>query len=514
MSSESKDEEKNTIIPDSSNQRDPFDKLSDPCSSNCNTHKTEVIQAFCEQCQKAVCMDCIISGTHQNHHLQKIGDAIEKNVNELEKILTSSEQNLINYTELLSEFQIIKENYSISITECINKIKNRNDELKKELDQATDIMIQQVKHIEEEYNEQLEQQETLVQLELSSLKELIQKSKMLSKTKTIKILKYVGELKQKLEKFQSFDTPQQACPPDFVAKEANVVDIFGSLDLEEEKASDFEMSLSPPISNAKVLKRFSTLTPKNIVVTFNGNLAWLGKCGQGDVTMVTESGLIIDEIKTDFDVYDLAVTKNEHELLATTFQSNKVKKLKGEKTFIDLYAAPKYHNAKGITVTNENNILVCYDNVDTCEGKVLKLSPDGQVLNTIKYDADGKTLLFRYPYRITSNVNGDIIVTASSDNILTGLDKSGKRRFAYSGDSKVLKRKFVPHGITTDADGDIIISDYYNSAIHLVNKDGAFVRFILEDKDLDYPAGISVDKAGHLWICNSRYHKMLIVSYK
>ena len=60
---------------------------------------------------------------------------------------------------------------------------------------------------------------------------------------------------------------------------------------------------------------------------------------------------------------------------------------------------------------------------------------------------------------------------------------------------------FDPRGITCDRYGHVIVADYNSNLIHLLDKHGRFLMYLLSEADgIFAPTSVAIDKAGFLWV--------------
>ena len=115
-----------------------------------------------------------------------------------------------------------------------------------------------------------------------------------------------------------------------------------------------------------------------------------------------------------------------------------------------------------------------------------------------------------YSLRMTENNNGDICVSDSNANIVVVLDRVGSVRFRYDGAPANRKNRFGPRDVVTDSLSHIIVSDYNNDSLHILDHNGKLLRCI-DDCALFNPCGLSVDSMERLWValCHSGEIKVL-----
>ena len=71
-------------------------------------------------------------------------------------------------------------------------------------------------------------------------------------------------------------------------------------------------------------------------------------------------------------------------------------------------------------------------------------------------------------------------------------------KYEYSGQSD---KKFCPVGVGSDQMGHVLIADYKNHDVHILDQEGRFIQFILTSQQgLHDPVTIHVDREGYVWV--------------
>ena len=134
----------------------------------------------------------------------------------------------------------------------------------------------------------------------------------------------------------------------------------------------------------------------------------------------------------------------------------------------------------GITCNVSGHLLVCLLKDD--QSKVVRYSSTGTLLQGIQYDSHCQPL-YQWAWYIAENVNGDVVVSDFKKKMIIAVNSLGLNRYSYSGK----KRSSDLTSIATDSVGHVIVADFNDNAIHMLNQDGKFLRYIV-------PSGKGIDK--------------------
>lgn len=475
--------------------------------TECETHPSMSVQAFCLKCDCLVCMNCITSQSHQKHNFSKIEDLSENKERELKEVLKESRAQLQNLRETQSNLTELKNQHLENLTETTRKIENRNKHLKQQLDSVMKKRIQQLQKVTKDNFNEIEQVENCVSEGLSALGHTVAKSETNMNQSTVELIKSIQEIRRivcKYPKCHQNDVIVSGLPCFITSEDTEKLeDMFGHLQVQ-----DFLKKNSK--SPAKVISAFHVQN-KNLVAVVNDNLVWLATSEEREITQTSKTGNLIKTTKTGFAINDIAVNSSG-ELLMSVSGTDLIKKFTKDEKFVNVYQIPAGYTAQGLTVMDDDQIVVCLYQLFE-DSSLAKLDQNGKLLKLIQYDTDGKTPLFENPERVCSNRNGDLIVTQPFKNV-TILDNQGKKRCEYSSQVQGLQKPFNPQCTVTDKLSHILVSDYDNSTVHLLDKSGQFLQFLQpQTEHISHPKGMCLDETNKLWICSENGNKILVVQY-
>lgn len=120
---------------------------------------------------------------------------------------------------------------------------------------------------------------------------------------------------------------------------------------------------------------------------------------------------------------------------------------------------------------------------------------------------DGDSSLY-----VAENINGDICVSDNNSDTVVVLNKAGIVQFRYDGKPAGRKKSFDPRYIATDALGLIIVSDFNNDCLHIMDRKGQFLRCV-DNCGLEKPCGLSVNNQGKLYVGLHDLGEIKVIEY-
>lgn len=204
------------------------------------------------------------------------------------------------------------------------------------------------------------------------------------------------------------------------------------------------------------------------------------------------------------EVRDMTVNKVTEELYLSCFKSKTIKKVDKDGEITDFLQLP-LHPA-GIAINSYGDIVIC--GVEDLRrryksehrNRILIYTREGNLKREIERDHNGK--IFNYPEYVDVNINGDMCVSDIENESLIILREDGRLKSVYKGPPKgSMNNKFDPRDVKCDKEGNIIVCDINNSALHLLDVNGNFERILLsEDDGIYWPDILSIDHRNHIWV--------------
>nr|XP_034308462.1 uncharacterized protein LOC117683415 isoform X2 [Crassostrea gigas] len=162
--------------------------------------------------------------------------------------------------------------------------------------------------------------------------------------------------------------------------------------------------------------------------------------------------------------------------------------------------------------TGDLLVGMCYINDYTETGKVTRYNQSGQLTQTIQHDITGREL-YRLPHYITENNNGDVVVSDYRSDAVVVTERGGRHRFSYTGHPS--GSELWPWGICTDALSHILVCDGRTKTVQMLDKDGQFLSHLLtKSQEMGDPWSLSYDVNTHrLWVGSLDNKKVRVYRY-
>ena len=122
------------------------------------------------------------------------------------------------------------------------------------------------------------------------------------------------------------------------------------------------------------------------------------------------------------------------------------------------------------------------------------------MLQEIQYDSQCQTLYLGVWY-IAENVNGDIVVTDFNykKKQVIAVNRLGIYRYTYSEKESA----FYPMGVVTNSFGHVIVTNFSGHKIHMLDRDGQFLRYIIPEGGIKYPRAVCRMENGEIIVGES-----------
>ncbi|XP_062605152.1 uncharacterized protein LOC134266962 [Saccostrea cucullata] len=473
-----------------------------PKYETCVRHPDRICHIYCNSCKCPVCTRCI---EHREHEIQDIVSSYETNRQQYRDIIHYiRSETLFNSCVLLTEIKT-------DLKSCHAEISNIQSDMSAKaqiIKQLFDTVIRDVKIRNTCYlMQRIKQHEHRLYKDLAKIEIYEHKSETLAE-KPIKLLLLL----------------KKSCIPK--SKDRCYLRQHTLLSLTEKSQHEVLKKLLKEIQfiergqryvrKDSLLKLISTpVLHRTVMVT--------GVKGVFHVCFVTPDQVWI----TDYDNFLLINTKGDilHQPTdkSTYYGGSNTVTITGDLLYIDkdynINKLSKDNRNKSILIKkttkwrplcvycspNNGDLLIGMDDTDTYTARVARYNAKGVHLHTIQHSSTGQEL-YTDPVYITENSNGDIIVSDIDCDAVVVTELEGRFRFSYTGPPSGFGLR--PWGICTDALSHILVSDYYTSTIHMIDKDGNFLSLIQKDQpEIDRPWGLGYDDTYHLlwvgsWISN------------
>ncbi|XP_052692446.1 E3 ubiquitin-protein ligase TRIM71-like [Crassostrea angulata] len=508
----------------------PFEKRgSTPIYPKCPKHSSKQCELLCDQCDIPICIHCISSGEHQGHNSNAIlksteakKGVIKRNLTELEKLIYPK------HLDIASSIPVQKANWSKNSQKLKTAINQYGEYLHREMDTIIQKLKSDLEEMDSKLLDILNKQEDEITCTISEITQSIADMKKLLDSNDVSL---VSAYKSRNAEFRRLPPKLIASFPTLTPKKMNKEQIyqqFGSLSALSIKTEESSPIIDSSSAKSSLLNRPLIDEPQVITIIktgqygTNNGLCSLSCLSEDVIWMSGEENFMrlynlmgeqMKSIKTKSGKKpgDIAVTR-DGDIVYTDCSNSSVNIVNN--TQIQTVIRLQGWRPRGVCSTSSGDLLVVMYSDDDKQTKVVCYSGSTEK-QSIQYDDKGQPLYSSGGSSkcIRENRNLDICVSDNKEHAVVVVNQTGKLRFIYNyGKHSVAKAQFGPCDITTDSQGRILIADYSNDCIHILDQDGKFLRYI-DNCHLWNPCSLCLDTRDNLLVAEWGTGKVKKIQY-
>lgn len=472
----------------------------------CGSHSGQRCEAHCSRCNVPICMICVIS-THNGHTIRLMNDVVSDLKSEIQHETRDIESNI------LPLYKEMKKNIEKDIgksTQKFNSLESDAEKLRKSWQQEVDAIFNKfcslIKSMRENHLTVLTSHQSLIENQIQEMTKTVQQNNKLHQSNKVS---EVTKHQSKLNEYKEIPTIIEQPIPSMKSNTDPGKEL--TIELEEYKATLKQAELSSQTDT--VFSSMSTrdlLDKAEVVATFPTGVeslwrisclgteeAWLSGKGK-TITRVDIDGFVRESVTSTCQKtpVDIAVTR-KGELIYSDSEHGTVNIVKNGVSET-LITAPRGWSPKGLCSTESGEILV---NMNSgVQNKVVRYK-NRKIAQEIFKDEKGDLIFGKDKWMLflVENRNEDICVSDYNADSVVAVDKAGRVRFRYNGSPAGGPEPFSPRQIVTDSLGQIIVADYNNVCIHILEQNGQFLK-CLDKCGFHSLCGLSIDNMERLWV--------------
>nr|XP_022297078.1 uncharacterized protein LOC111106630 isoform X2 [Crassostrea virginica] len=498
----------------------------------CQDHPTRNKELFCRECSIPLCSKCSTMKEHKGHDIDDLEEIYadkyavwQGEFSKIQKYFLPTTNSLkSDIEEDVTEIKKIMESIRTSMKAEAKTLKNLVDEITSESIENTHTMektlLKMLKSQETTYDDYITylwkmSDEFQEYLSITNKKLLFTKTLRIQPipetTKPVPPVFTAGrfsknDISELLGKVNVPHTkPQKRKIQPMEAESAHMKSTEKKLEQSKEK-SDMKQTLSLSSSVTKV-REFSVPAVDSafhVSVDKSGRF-WVSD-DSGNLVQTDLQGNLLQKIHTNSKYEGYHTATQDGDLIYTDRDKNMIYRITPDRKITEFIKTGDWVPISIHSSRINGDILVGMHKGG--EAKVTRYNKAGKEIQNIQRDNQGQEL-YKFPYHITENINGDICTSDINTKKVMVVNKSGQHRFSYTGQGS----RFCPYGICTDVLGHILACDNDSRTVHLLDQDGRFLSFILSPQQgIKAPRGVCVDDENNLHV-GQLHNTMTVYKY-
>ncbi|XP_061182711.1 protein wech-like [Saccostrea echinata] len=473
----------------------------------CTSHSHQRCEVHCQQCDVPVCIKCLTGPKHKGHEFHDMADIITKMREKIKRETEEIEGIIPNIREKDADTENKISKSMAHFVQLKKQAKNQRKQWHLEVDTIFNKMESLIQSLRDHHITTLKSCQSKLRSQNSSMIQNIQENKEILKSNKVSD---VNNYQSKLKEYRNITQIPDLSLPSLQTNTVQGREL--SIELGEYKATLTQTSLSSLTDEVSFLSVKELLEEAKVIANIPTNVTNLFKvaCVGSDkawisgrdkmITCVDIHGAVQDTVTSTCKNFpdDISVTR-QGELIYSDGNNRTVNIVRDGKTET-LITTPRGWHPSGLCCTRSGDILVSMVATDRSHLKIVCYQ--GQKV-TLEIDKDEHGDLIhpggKYGVFVVENNNGDIVASDRNVDTVVVVDRTGKVRFRYNDKPSGGKKSFSPKQIVTDSMGHIIVADYLNDYLHILDQNGQFLRCV-DNCGLDAPGGLSVDSEGRLWV--------------
>lgn len=211
----------------------------------------------------------------------------------------------------------------------------------------------------------------------------------------------------------------------------------------------------------------------------------------------------------------------EGNIIVADRRNNRIQIFSGRGEFKNMFGSKgtgpgEFDLPAGITTDNYGRIIV----IDKDNHRVQIFTSTGHFI--LKFGSFGKECgQFQYPWDVAVNTLGNIVVTDTRNHRIQMFTSDGSyiTKFVFEGanPAKLLKGPTTPRGVCFTTTGNIIVSDFENHRLIMVDPSLSKVIYSVGREgsgiaELNRPSGLACDDEGRVVVADSKNHRVLVLT--